>query len=417
MNRFRRRALSASMFIFVGHWCSAANELTLRDALELVSRQNPALGAFATERETTRQQSLSAALSPGTAVEAQFENFAGTGAASGARILETTLQLSHVVELGGKVAARRDLGTTALSRLEASQRAKRADILAEVARRFVHVVSDQEDLATTTRATALAERARDAVQERIKAGATSQIFLGRAEIALARARIDQEHAEHELLSSRVALASLWGEHEPTFETARADLFALPELEPLESYWQRLEANPDLLTFAADERVLEARARLARAQQSPNVTFNAGIRRLEGLDEQALVAGFSVPLGARPRIAPELAALRSERETLTLHGQSRRLELRATMFALYQEALHAHTEANALQAEIRPQAEQVLATSDSGYRTGRFSFAELVDARQQLIGIERDAIRAAAEFHTHLIDMERIAGEAVHALSR
>jgi cobalt-zinc-cadmium efflux system outer membrane protein len=422
MDRFRRRAVCASLAMLASHWSAVTlgaeqNVLTLREAIDFAGVRNPAIAAFAPDSEAARQQALTQALSPATAIEAQFENFAGTGAASGAKMLETTLQLSHVVELGGKVAARREVGTSGLERMQASQRAKRADVLAEVARRFVHVLSDQEHLQATTRATALAEQSRDAVQERIRAGATSQIFLGRAEIALARARIAQEHAEHELASSRVALCVLWGDSEPTFAAVSADLYSLPSLEPLEAYWQRLESNPELLAFAADERVFEARTKLAQSQQRPNITLNAGVRRLEQFDDQALVAGFSIPLGSRRRNEPELAALRAERESLTLNLESRRLELKATLFALYQEALHARTEANTLRVDIRPQAERVLRTSDEGYRAGRFSLIELADAQQQLIDIERDAIRAAAEFHTQLIEIERITGEAVHALAR
>jgi cobalt-zinc-cadmium efflux system outer membrane protein len=422
MERFRRRAVCASLALIASQWCTVSlgaerNVLTLREAIERASTRNPAIAAFVFDSEATRQQSLAQALPPPTSVEAHFENFAGTGDASGTKVLEATLQLSHVVELGGKAAARRDVGTVGLERLHASQRAKRADALAEVARRFVHVLSDQEHLQATTRAMLLAERSRDAVQERIRAGATSQIFLGRAEIVLARARIEQEHAEHELASSRVALATLWGDSEPTFPAVSGDLYALPALEPLETYWQRLEGNPELLAFAAEERLFAARARLAQSQRKPNITFNAGIRRLEEFDDQALVAGFSIPLGSRKRSEPELAAVHAEHESLTLNRESRRLELRSTLFALYQEALHARTEANALRTDIRPQAERVVQTSNEGYRAGRFSLIELADAQSQLVDIERDAIRAAADFHSHLIEIERITGEPMHALAR
>jgi cobalt-zinc-cadmium efflux system outer membrane protein len=421
MDSLKRRALCASMFLGLSQWSAALfgaeqQALTLRKAIEAAMQNSPAIAALAPETELLRQQSLANSLPPATTVETQLENFSGTGEASGTKVLETTLQLSHVIELGGKLEARRGLGASQLGRLEASQRTKRADIAAEVARRFVHVLSDQEQLRATRRATDLAERSRDAVNERIKAGATSPIFLSRAEIALTRARIEQEHAEHELASSRVALAVMLGEREPSFSSVSADLFELANIEPLERYLQRLESNPELLSFAADARVLDAKQRLAQSHRAPNVTLNAGVRRLEALDDQALLVGFSVPLGARKRSEPELAAVRYEREHLALSEQSRRLELHATLFALYQEVVHARTEATALREAIMPEAERVLRTSDEGYRAGRFSLVELADAQRQLLEIERDAIRAAAEFHTQLIEIERLTGEPVHALA-
>ena len=420
MDPIQRRAACASVLICLSHWSAALlgaepKVLTLRDAIEAAAQHHPSIAAFAPATEALRQQSLANGLPPATTIETQLENFAGTGDASGTKVLEATLQLSHVIELGGKPDARRGVGAVELERLDVSQRAARADVAAEVARRFVHVLSDQEQLRATTRATELAERSREAVRQRITAGATSPIFLSRAEITVTRARIDQEHAEHELASSRVALAVLLGEREPSFASVSADLFALATIEPLDTYLRRLDGNSELLMFAAADRVLDARQRVARSHRAPNITLNAGVRRLEALDDQALVAGFSIPLGTRKRSDPEFAALRSEREQLALTAQAKRLELHATLFALYQEVIHARTEVNALQEEVRPEAERVLRTSDEGYRAGRFSLIELADAQRQLLEVERDAIRAAAEFHIHLIEIERLTGEAVHTL--
>jgi len=308
------------------------------------------------------------------------------------------------------------VGANEVDRVEAGNLAKRADLLAEVARRFVRVLADQERLAASGRATSLAEYSRDAVQARIKAGAASPILLSRAEISLARARIDEEHAEHELASSRVALASLWGERHAHFAAVRGDLYSLPSLEPLATYQQRLEANPEVLAVAAESRVLDSRLRLARAQRTPNITFNAGVRRLEALDDQAFVAGFSVPLGAAARAQPELSMLNAQRAHLNLTGQARLLELNATLFELYQELSHTRVEAHALRGDIRPQAQRVVRATDEGYRAGRFSLIELADAQRQLLEIERDAIRAASEFHTWLIDLERLTGASLHALA-
>lgn len=420
MTPLQSRAWRACVLLSVCGWSLAASaaedSLTLREAIELVTRHNPDIAAFGFQADEARQQAALQALPPGTTLEVQLENFAGTGQVSGVRAVETTLQLSHVVELGGKAQRRRQVGAETVAQLDAIQQARRADILAEAARRFVHVLSDQAQLQATERATEVAEQARDVVQERIRAGAASPVLLSRAAIALARARIEQEHAEHELASSRVALTSLWGDGEGRMGAARGDLFAFPNIESLQTYTERLAANRDLLRFAADDRVLDARLRLAQAQRTPNLTMTAGVRRLEGLDEQALVAGFTVPIGTTKRAQSELLSVQAQREQLKLSEQSRLWELRATLFALYQEVLHARTEAQALQNDIRPQAQDMLKTSDAGYRAGRFSFMELADAQRQLLEIERDAIRAAAEFHTHLMEIERVTGVAVHSLA-
>jgi outer membrane protein, heavy metal efflux system len=97
-------------------------------------------------------------------------------------------------------------------------------------------------------------------------------------------------------------------------------------------------------------------------------------------------------------------------------EARRLELHATLVDLYQELLHARTETESLREKVRPQAEAMMKTTAEGYRAGRFSLLELADAQIQLIELEREAIRAAAQFHTLMIDIKRVTGEPITALS-
>lgn len=392
------------------------DSITLREALDFTAARNPALVAFESQASAAREEAAIQALAPSPVIELQFENFAGTGDLSGATALESTLQLSKVVELGGKADARRMLGDSQLDKLASEQGAQRIDAVAEVARRFVEVLADQERLAAFERSVSLAEETTRAVRTRVQAGAASPVQSSRAEIALARARIEAEHAEHELRGSRVALSVQWGEIDPQFAEVRGSLFRLDDPEPFDRYAQRIENNPALGTFASGQRVLEARARLAQSMRRPSLTFNVGIRRLEAVDDAALVAGVAMPFGGSRRADGELRAVAAERTTLTLKQQAHRLDVHSTLFGVYQELTHARAEALALRERIRPQAQQMLETTEAGYRAGRFSFLELADAQRQLLEIDLDAIQAAAQFHLQLIEVERLTGQSMLTLA-
>jgi cobalt-zinc-cadmium efflux system outer membrane protein len=361
------------------------------------------------EAESLASSSEADALPPNMVLEGEFENFAGSGSASGTDLLESTLQLTRVIELGDKASLRRGLGAAERERLAAHQLTRRNELAAEVARRFIHVLSDQAMLVTAQRATQLAKTARDVASERVTAGASSPAALGRAQIALARAQIAQEHAEHELASSRVKLSILWGDTQASFTEAAGNLFELTSLESFETYRDRLDASPELARFMSEARAQDARIELARAQRRPDVSIAAGVRRLETFDDEALVASFSVPLGTRRRAELQERAARADRSRIDRDRDARRLELHAELFDLYQEILHARTEAASLHEQVRPQAEAMLATTNDGYRAGRFSLLELVDAQLQLIEVEREAIRAAAQFHTLRVEIQRTIG--------
>ncbi|MBL8268069.1 TolC family protein [Steroidobacter sp.] len=393
---------------------STQKELTLEQAIGLVAERNPLGRALALESESLTSRSQGEALAPAWALQTDFENFGGTGSVSGVGSLESTVQLSRVIERGGKLALRRELGVREIDALTADQQVRRAELSAEVARRFIHVVSDQQSLVTARRSVELARTARDVVKQRVEAGAASPAMLSRAEIALARAEIDAEHAEHELASSRVSLSVLWGDAQASFGTAAGAIFDLPKLESFESYTQRLSTNPDIERFASDARAEDARIRLAEAAKVADVSVAAGVRRLEAFDEHALVASFSIPLGTRQKAALAEKAARANRARVDADRESRLLELQAKLFELYQEITHAGTEARALHTNIRPQAESMLTTTERGYRAGRFSLLELADAQTQLLEVERQAIVAAAQFHTLLIEIQRVTGAPIRA---
>ncbi|MET0532852.1 MAG: TolC family protein [Steroidobacter sp.] len=394
----------------------AAEMLTLARAIELANTRSPAVVALSAETEATTHRTQLEALPPNLQLESEFENFAGTGQTSGGKALESTLRITRVFELGDKASLRRSAGAAELDLLAADQHTRRLDLTAEVARRFVHLLSDQEMLSTARRATDLARQARDAARERVTIGASSPAAVGRAEIALARAEIELEHAEHELAASRVKLSVLWGEPTPSFVQAQGNLFELSEERSFDAYRARLDDSPDLARLTSQLQAEDARIRLAQAQRVPDVSVSAGVRRLETLDDQALVAGFSIPLGTRRRADHQERAARASRTMIEQDREARRLELHATLYELYQELLHARTEAQSLHERVRPQAEAMLKTTAEGYRAGRFSLLELADAQIQLIDLEREAIKAAAQFHTLLIDISRVTGDPIIVLA-
>lgn len=390
--------------------------LTLARAIALATQHHPSIAAQAQATEAASSRSQLAALPPNLTIESDFENFGGTGDVSGVRSLEATVQITRVLELGDKPTLRRNVGAAELDRLAVDQFSARLDLDAEVGRRFVQVLSDQAMLETARRATQLAVKARDAARERVNAGAASPASVGRAEIALARAEIEEEHAEHELLSSRMKLAVLWGDETPSFARVEGELFSLSGQESFDAYRARLDASPHLSRFSAELRAEEARVRLAQAKRKPDISLSAGVRRLETFDDQALVASFSVPLGSRQRANLEERAARASRTAVERDRDARRLELHASLFELYQEIVHARTEAESLRARVKPQAEAMFQTTEQGYLAGRFSLLELADAQLQLIEVERESIRAATQFHTLLIDIKRVLGEPVTAIA-
>jgi cobalt-zinc-cadmium efflux system outer membrane protein len=80
--------------------------LTLRQALALTLKQNPELAAFSWDVRSAEARVLQARLFPNPDFNTQTEDIAGTKQSSDLTRSQTTLQLSQLIELGGKRSAR-----------------------------------------------------------------------------------------------------------------------------------------------------------------------------------------------------------------------------------------------------------------------------------------------------------------------
>ena len=392
-------------------------ELTLSAAVDAAMRGNPDLAASAYDLKAGQARVTQAGLRPNPQLGLEFENFAGSGTARATETLETTLTLSQVVELGGKRGWRRTVAQADLDVLTIEQRARQLDVLAEVTRRFVDVVSAQERVNVAAEASALTQASLDAIGSRVDAGRSPEAERSRARIANTRARIEQRQAESELQGARVVLAALWGSAAPRFTTARAVLFDLPPVLSLGALTERIEATPDLLLFASDARLREAELRLARAQARPNLSFSLGVRRFEETSDTGLVAGFSMGLPAFDRNQGAIREAQARLEQSQALREAALLRIRASLFAIYQELITTRARVESLRTEALTQAQLALDQTRSGYERGRFSFLELASAQEELLAIRAAAIDGAADYHRLIAEIERLTGAPLAQTNR
>ena len=407
-----RRALAlACAAPLMGFAASAASQtLTLASAIEQTLERNPELRVYTPRLAVARAHAAQAALKPPLELQAEVQDAFGTGRASGFDIAETTFALSQVVELGGKRGLRVDAATASTALAEAERAAAELDVLAEVTRRFIHVAADQEHLALTLRATSLADDNVTAATARVAAARAPDVELRRARVTRARVGVEQEHAEHELMTSKRKLAAMWGDTEARFDRVGADLYALPPSEGYEALVAKLASNPDFARFASEERLRDAELRVAEAHARTDLTWRAGVRILSESNDEALVFGVTLPLNASRRSRSEIAAARAEREQTTAERDARRVRAEAEIFELFQELRHSITEADMLRTSVLPEMEAALEDTRYAFERGRYSYLEWVDAQRELVDVQRALIDASANAHLYRTEIERLTGE-------
>ena len=314
------------------------------------------------------------------------------------------------MELGGKRTLRRSIAEADSDLVTLDLRGRQLDLLAEVTRRYIDVVAAQERARFADENATLARTTLDAIAGRVKAARSPIAEESRARIALTRALIEQRQAALALETARSALALTWGRFDPKFTTATADLFAFEPLESFETLAAQIERNPDITRFATNARLRDAELQLAQAQARPNVAFSIGVRNFRDSGDNALVAGFSMPLAVHDRNQGGIREARARRAQNDAELAASKTRIIGTLFALYRETIAAKERANALRSEALPLARDALAQTQTGYDRGRFSFLELLTAQQDLLALSEAGIDAAADYHRLLAELERLTSE-------
>ena len=386
--------------------------LTLREALALALAHNPDLATFAWDARIGEARTLQAGLRPNPQLGIEVEDVFGTGDFSGVREAQTTLQLSQVIELGGKRKARSDVAAQASAITKSAYDLKRVEVLGEVAQRFIQVVARQHalDLALTNRQ--LAEDALRTIQERVKAGKGAALEERKAQVALARGEILVEGANHELQAARKTLSASWRNDQPLFDRAEADLFVHKPVPAFREIVNRVSSSPEIARWVSEKKLREAEVKLADARRVPDVTVGGGVRRLSGPDDTTFVLGLSMPLQLFDRNQGGKAEARALLGKAEAEQKAAEVRLGLVLLGLYEEMVHDTHIMDAVQKEILPKAEEALAISREGFAQGRFSYLEVLDAQRTIFEVKQEYIQAATSYHQFLVEMERLIGQAI-----
>lgn len=382
-------------------------DLTLQDALAAAQARSPELAAYPWAVRAADAQVIQSGLLPNPEFGVEAENIGGSGAFRGE--FENTLQLSQLIELGGKRDRRVEAALLAKDRAAVEYESKRAEVLFETALDFIDAVSEQEVEKLAKVGITQARGLIDGAKRRTTAGVGSPLEVKRAQILTARAEIAELRAAHRLRAARHKLASRWGGAAPSFGELKGDLFASEPVPSLDALFARLEAAPERALALAEEKVRTAEVALARTKRTPDLSISLGFRHGESLDDRAAVAGFSVPLQLFDRAQGEIGGAEAMVGKARAETTAVEVRLRAALASLHQELLRASGEMDVMRKEIIPRAEESLVLARDGFAQGLFSQLDLLDAQRTLVEVRLEYIEAATGYHRLVAEVERLLG--------
>ncbi|MEK7258716.1 MAG: TolC family protein, partial [Pseudomonadota bacterium] len=370
----------------------------------------PQLRVFDFRAEALQGQAANAALRPALEVGADIENIVGTGNLQGIDGAELTVSVSSVIELGNKRDARLATIGARRGQLDAERQIDALDLLGEVTRRYIDNLAAQNRLSLAQDAVTLARDTLQIVQDRATAGATPEVEVLRAEASLSQAELLVSAEASQLTYAQAALAALWGETNPTFESVTGNLYQIEQTLDFESLFSRVEKNPFILVFASEERMREAEVRLARTQSIADPRWSLGARRLQEGGDVGIVAGFSIPLFSATRNSGAMRSAIAARDEVEVRREATLLNLRTQLFNAFQNRQQALVTIDTLQTRTIPLLTEALSETQAAYENGRYSYLEWVTAREELLTARSTLIDAATAALRHGADIEQLTAE-------
>jgi outer membrane protein, heavy metal efflux system len=386
--------------------------ITLDQTLSLGLLQNSELASFSWEVRAAEARIIQEGLLSNPELETSVENFGGDNDLDGFDGAETTVQISQLIELGGKCAKRKQVAELEKDMAGWEYESKRLDVFADISKSFWDVVSAQEKYAIAVEIAAVADESYFLAAERVKAGKAPPLEEIQSHVTVSTTRIEVEQAKRTLETARKNLAATWGSTDPAFEKATADIGALSPLPPLETLKTHVSNNPDLTRWDSELKKSRVQVNLADAERFPDLTVGAGPRYYNETDDTAFVMNITVPIpifnrnqGATQEARFNLAKARESRKTALLKTQK-------DLEQAYQNSSFSYLTADSLVKIAIPAAQTAYSAALEGYREGKIGYLAVLETQRTFFEVKHQYMSAIADYHKSKTDIERLIGQSI-----
>lgn len=376
--------------------------ITLAGALAHALAANPDLAVAARSVEAADGQVTQARARPNPQLAFQLQD-------TRADSRTTSVLINQTLELGGERSARMTEAGSARGVAGAELAQRQIEVQARVTANFFALLAAQQNMSLAQQTLALATEARAAASKRVRAGKAAPLEASKAEVAEANARATLARSRNACASARQALAATWGEPDAEFGEAVGDSTVLPPVPSRAALDRQVDDAPSLRAADAEIARREALLDFERARRTPDVTLSVGVQRDEDLGLTQAVVGFAVPLplfdrnrGNQFTAAARTAAARDDQLAL-------RIRLRTETYAARERLASAHSDVQALTDDVLPGARLVYDTAIAGFRLGKFSFLDVLDAQRTLFDAQSRQIQAMAAAHQAAADIQSLIG--------
>lgn len=385
-------------------------KIFLKDAVDIALKNNPSLKVFKYEIATLEGIKSQAGLLPNPEAEFEAENFLGGNELNGFTGAEYTLSASYLFELGGKRGSRINLADREINSAQSNYELSQLEIIAQVKTAFFALSKIQHQINLQMQFIQINDEILKTISERVKAGKTSPAEESKVKVALVNSRLELQQFQRDYLSTQTKLNSLLGTSGRNFVSLTSlydTLFSPPDKKEI---LQEIENIPSVKILNDETNIRKAQLELEEALAIPDLTASLGVRYLNELKTNSLVAGVSIPLPLFNRNQGSIQSAEVKIQQMEEIINAQKLAVIESLTASYNNLLNAYNNVVQFRENILPESENAYEITKQGYLQGRFGFIDLLDAQRTLFDTQANYLLELSDYYEAIIEIEKITGK-------
>jgi len=401
----RGAAFACLAMIFVARPLSA-EELSLGQALELATANNPTIAAGRLAADAARRSAVGARAltNPEIVVAPSVVGDAGS---------DSAVLFSQPLEINGSRRVRGEIASHEATAAGLDAEAKAREVLLRVGQAYWDVARAQELVKLNQDNLQYLETIRGAVQKQYDVGTAPGSQILKMDVELARARQEFARAELDLSASKAELANLIGRHSNTEFTVSEPLaFQNIALDRNALKIAALANRPEVKSAQSQVAAAGGQVKAARLRRAPDLALQARRETFDPGSDGGVAIAVSLPL-------LDWGSVRADEKGAAARVQSLEKQLEATKNEVALEvelAVQRESTASRIvrdyQGEILEKSEELATMARKGYEKGASSYLDVLEAQRTLRSVRSEYYSALAEHAKALTQLDWAVGSPV-----
>jgi len=246
------------------------------------------------------------------------------------------------------------------------------------------------------------------VKKKVLAGKLSPAEKSRAKINLIQEESTLRKIDISLQISWKTLSAFWEDDTSPYDIAVGTFYSMNKIPSILS----VENSPEILISKLSIEIQNAKIKIEKSNAFPNIQLGAGLKRSELLGNTFQV-GLSIPIPIFNRNRGNINSLISEFEQIQHTSTALKFKLETDVSNHNTKLEELAYEINILNREIIPEANSAHTIINDGYLNGRFTYLDVMDAKEMWFSSKSQYLNALKEYHIHFITLNHILGNTNH----